>query len=150
VKYRIMNIELTNETEKDAIRQAIHDVIRWALNKDFDLLYSVVTQDEDFFIFHPDSKSTITGFDAFKSFAKRSWTDPAFKATRFEIKELKIHLSRSGNVAWYSCFLDDFGEWDGKEVGWTDARWTGVLEKRDERWLIAQMHFSFPTDRKET
>jgi len=84
----------------------------------------------DFFIFHPDSASTIDGFDAFKNFAERSWTTPAFKAPRFEIKELKIHLSASGSVAWYACFLDDFGEWDGREVGWSNSRGTEVLEKR--------------------
>ena len=143
-----MNTEIMLDLDKGAIRQAIHDVIGWALKKDFDLLFSVVAQDADFFIFHPDSKSTIVSFDAFKSFAERSWTTPSFKATRFEVKELKIHLSTSGNMAWYSCYLDDFGEWDGKEVGWTNARWTGVLEKRDGKWLIVQMHFSFPSDRK--
>ena len=144
----VMNSVPAYDAEKTYIRQAIHDVIGWALNKDFDLLFSVVAQDADFFIFHPDSASTIAGFEAFKRYAERSWTNPAFKATRFEIKELKINLSASGTVAWYSCFLDDFGEWDGKAAGWENARWTGVLEKRDGKWIITQMHFSFPTDRK--
>ncbi len=135
------------DTEKSAISKAIHDSIGWALTKDFDLLFNAVAHDANFFIFHPDSASTISGFDAFKNFAERSWTNPAFKATRYEIKELKIHLSNSGTVAWYSCFLDDFGEWNGKETGWANARWTGVLEKRAGKWVIAQMHFSFPTDR---
>jgi hypothetical protein len=143
-----MKTDAELDSDKTAIGKTIHDVIGWALTKDFDLLFSVVAQDADFFIFHPDSTSTIDGFEAFKSFAERSWTNPAFKATRFEIKELNIHLSASGSVAWYSCFLDDFGEWDGREVGWNNARWTGVLEKRNGKWVITQMHFSFPTDRK--
>ena len=135
------------EVERTSIRQAIYDVIGWALTKDFDLLFNVVAQDEEFFIFHPDSASTIVGFEAFKNYAKRSWTDPAFKATRFEVKELRINISKSSTVAWYSCFLDDFGEWDGREVGWVNARWTGVLEKRDGKWVLTQMHFSFPKDK---
>jgi len=132
--------------ENEAISQAVHDVIGWALTKDFDLLFSVVAQDEGFLIFHPDSSSTIIGFEAFKDFAERSWKNPSFKATRFEVKEMRIGLSESGTVAWYSCFLDDFGEWDGREVGWSDVRWTGVLEKRGSKWVIVQMHFSFPKD----
>ena len=28
-----------------------------------------------------------------------------------------------------------------------DTRWTGVLERRDGRWLIIQMHFSFAADK---
>ena len=135
------------DVENIAITQTIHDTIGWALTKDFDLLFGVVAQDEEFFIFHPDSASTVVGFEAFKNLADRSWKNPAFKATHFEVKELRIHLSESGTVAWYSCFLDDFGEWDGREIGWSNARWTGVLEKRGGKWVITQMHFSFPNDK---
>ncbi|UCF77986.1 MAG: nuclear transport factor 2 family protein [Candidatus Eiseniibacteriota bacterium] len=142
-----MTIDDSTELEKEAISKAIHDVIGWALTKDFDLLFSIVAQDASFFIFHPDSASTIIGFDAFRSFAERSWKDPSFRATRFEIRELRICLSTCGTVAWYSCFLDDFGEKNGLELGWSNVRWTGVVEKREGRWVHTQMHFSFPTDR---
>jgi hypothetical protein len=27
------------------------------------------------------------------------------------------------------------------------VRWTGVLEKKEGKWLIMQMHFSFPVER---
>ena len=76
--------------------------------------------------------------------------DPAFKATRFEVKNLRINLSESGTVAWFSALLDDFGEWQGEPVGWEDARWTGVLEKRDGRWAIVQMHFSFAEEQMQS
>mgnify|MGYP001411197382 FL=1 len=42
--------------------------------------------------------------------------------------------------------LDDHAEWNGQPTGWDDCRWTGVLEKRGGRWLVVQMHFSFPKD----
>jgi hypothetical protein len=139
----------TLESEKTAICQVIHNAIGWALTKDFDLLFGSVAQDEEFFIFHPDSASTITGFNAFKNLAEKTWANPKFKATRYEIRELNVHLSNDGSVAWYSCYLDDYGEWNGRETGWSNARWTGVLEKREGRWVLTQMHFSFPTDRAE-
>jgi hypothetical protein len=69
-----------------------------------------------------------------------------FKATDFALHDLRIDLSRSGDVAWYSARLDDHGEWDGRKTGWDDARWTGVLEKRAGKWVIAQMHFSLASD----
>ena len=141
------NNKSQNQEEKEAISKAIHAVIGWALTKDFDLLFSVVAQDEEFFIYHPDSKSTIQGFEAFRNMAERSWNNPSFKATGYEIKDLRINFSKSKDVAWYSCYLDDFGEWDGRKVGWSNARWTGVLEKRKGKWIITQMHFSFPSDK---
>jgi len=131
------------EMDKAEIEAVIRDSIGWALTKDFDRLYSIMAQDTNFFIFHPDSRSTIHGFDAFKTLSGH-WQNDAFRATDFAVKELKINLSESGTVVWYSAYLDDHAEWDGKPIGWDNARWTGVLEKRDGNWVIVQMHFSFP------
>ena len=132
--------------ERDEVQKVIHDSIGWALTKDIKRLFSIVAQDEDFFIFHPDSKSTIIGFEAFKQLGERSWMTDAFKATDFAVKELRINFSTSGLVAWYSAILDDHAEWNGQPGGWDNVRWTGVLEKRDGHWVIVQMHFSFATD----
>jgi hypothetical protein len=70
------------ESERYKVEQVIHDTIRWALTKDFERLYSAVAQDEEFFIYHPDSKSTIQDFEAFRQFAEKSWTNEAFKSHR--------------------------------------------------------------------
>ena len=129
------------------IKKVIEASIGWALTKDFDLFYNSLAQDSSFFIYHPDSASTIAGFDTFKRYAEAIFRGDHFKATRFEVKDLRLNLSRSGDVAWYSCQLDDYGEWIGQLSGWENCRWTGVLEKRDGKWVIVQMHFSFPTDR---
>ena len=132
--------------EKRQIREVISASIGWAATKDTDLLYGCLAQDERFFIFHPDSESTIRGFEAFKRYVERLFLDDAFKATGFEIKELDIHIVESGNVAWFACLLDDHGEWNGKPVSRIDVRWTGVLEKQKDRWKIVQMHFSKASD----
>lgn len=56
--------------------------------------------------------------------------NPRFTATYTEVKDLRINLSRSGDVAWYSAILDDLGEWDGRQIGNRDIQWTGVPGKR--------------------
>jgi hypothetical protein len=132
--------------ERLEVEKIIHDTIGWALTKDLDRLFSIVAQDDDFFIFHPDSKSTIIGFEAFKSLGERVWMKDAFKATDYAIRELRLIFAELGNVAWYSCFLDDHAEWNGKPTGWDNARWTGALEKRNGKWVVVQMHFSFAKD----
>jgi ketosteroid isomerase-like protein len=131
--------------EKPVIEKTIRDNIGWALTKDRPLLESTMAQDERLFIFNPDSESTagweqfVKGFDF--------WMDPRFKATKLDIRDLRIDMSPSGVTAWWSCILDDLGEWDGRPIGWKDTRWTGVLEKRAGKWLIVQMHFSFAADK---
>jgi len=127
------------------IEKVIRDNIGWALTKDRPLLESTMAHDGRLLIINPDSEVTA----GWEQFAKGFdfWLDPRFKATRTDIRDLRIDLSPSGVTAWWSCVLDDLGEWDGKPIGWKDTRWTGVLEKRAGRWLIVQMHFSFAADK---
>jgi ketosteroid isomerase-like protein len=131
--------------EKAGLERLIRDSIGWAITKDRPLLERIMAHEDDLFLFNPDTKSTVVGWDAFaKNF--EFWMDPRFKATRFEIRDLRLTLARGGGVAWFSALLDDLGEWEGRPIGWKDTRWTGVLEKRNGRWVIVQMHFSFDAD----
>lgn len=131
--------------EKAVIEKVVRDNIGWALTKDRALLESTMVRDESLFIFNPTSEPTIGWSQLVKNF--EFWMDPRFKATKCEIRDMRIGVSRSGDAAWWSCLLDDLAEWDGKPTGWKDTRWTGVLEKRDGTWLIVQMHFSFASDK---
>lgn len=130
-------------SERNIVEGIIKDAIGWALTKDKERLFKIMTQEDDFFIFHPDSKSTIQGFAPFKNMAEKSWMSPDFRATDFAVKDLRIVFSRSNTVAWFSAYLDDHAEYKGQKIGWDNARWTGVLEKRQGSWVIVQMHFSF-------
>jgi ketosteroid isomerase-like protein len=137
--------------EKAKVAQVIHDCIEWPHpEKNLERLHATIARDPSFFIFHPDSKSTIIGFDAFQKMVEKVFMDPAFKATGSEIRDLRINLSRSGHVAWFSAILDDYGESNGKPYAWLNTRWTGVLEKREGKWLLVQMHFSFASDANES
>jgi ketosteroid isomerase-like protein len=131
------------EAEKAAISRVISDSIRWALNKDRVLQESTMAHDEDLFVVWTGPQPAVHGWNRYVKLFD-TWMDPRFKATVTEIRDLRIHLSRSGDVAWYSATLDDLGEWDGKPVGDRDIRWTGVLEKRGGKWVIVQMHGSVP------
>ena len=135
-----------SEREKAVVARVVHDSICWALTKDRTLQESTMAHDEDLFIVWTDSRSRISGW---KEYVKLfdTWMDPRFKATLTEVRDLRIHISRSGDVAWYSAMLDDLGEWDGKPTGNRDIRWTGVLEKRRGKWVVVQMHGSVAKDK---
>ena len=91
---------MLTEFERFTVEKVIHDAIGWALTKDIDRLFSIMAQDDDFFIFHPDSKSTIVGFEAFKQLGERAWMRDEFKATDFAVKDLRLKFAEMGNVAW--------------------------------------------------
>ena len=138
------NKAIDTEAEIASITDAIHNTIGWAKTKDIDLLYSIIANDPNFIEIHP-SERVVVGFEEFKK-AEAFWMDPRFKAVGYETKDLKITLSRSGDVAWFYCILDDMNEWDGEPANWMNTRWTGVLEKRDGKWRMVQQHFSFASN----
>jgi hypothetical protein len=134
--------KVDQEAEKAKVERVIKSSITWAMNKDKDLLFRCFANDTSLFFFSPDNAGTVKGFAAFKTNVEQVFMNPAFKAIRSDFKDLRIDLSRSGDVAWWSCFLDDMNEWNGQPANWENVRWTGVLEKRDGHWVIVQMHFS--------
>ena len=128
--------------DREQVRQVIENSIGWAATKDTSLLYGCFAHDIDLFYFSPRDNGTVSGFDEFKRLTESFFLQEDFKAVGFEIRELRIQIARSGDVAWYHARLDDFNTWQGQAANWEDVRWTGVLEKRDGAWVIVQMHFS--------
>jgi len=143
-----MNHEQNVAAEKSEISKLIHSSIGWAATKDKELVFSCFADDQELFWFSPRDDGTVHGFKTFVDQTENFFMLDDFKAVRYEIKELHISLSRSGDVAWYHARLDDFNTWKGQPANWEDVRWTGVLEKRNGRWVIVQMHFSDATDKK--
>ena len=132
--------------EKAKIEVVIKNSIRWVLTKDKDLSFSCFFADSSLFWFSPDNAGTMHGFDNFQKLTEELFMDPRFKGVRSDFKDMKIDLSHSGECAWWSCYLDDFNEWDGRPANWENVRWTGVLEKIEGVWKIRQMHFSYATE----
>jgi hypothetical protein len=73
--------------------------------------------------------------------------NPDFKYVRHELKDLEIKFARCGEVAWFYCVLDDINTYKGEPAAWENTRWTGVVEKRDGRWVHVLMHGSYPVDK---
>jgi hypothetical protein len=129
--------------ETARIDSVVRASIQWAMQKDTALMFRSFAHDSTLFWFSPDSAGTIKGFAAFKQQVEGLFMNPAFVAVGSDFRDMRIHLSRGGDVAWWSCILDDRNTWQGRPANWVNVRWTGVLEKREGSWLIIQMHFSY-------
>ncbi|MCX6332857.1 MAG: nuclear transport factor 2 family protein [Bacteroidia bacterium] len=134
-------IKIDKTDEITLIKEVINGAIGWAKNKDFTVSDRIIANDSNYLEVDPENR-IVRGFKEFKK-NEAFFADPRFRAVRYEIRDLKIDLSQSGTVAWYYCVLDDINEWDGQPASWMNTRWTGVLEKREGKWVIVQMHFSF-------
>jgi hypothetical protein len=133
------------EAEKQKIAQVVSSVIGWAKDKNLDLFFSSIAQDEDYISVTP-GKRVIKRFEDVKVNVP-FWMSPDFKYVRHELKDLEIKFARCGEVAWFYCVLDDINTYKGEPAAWENTRWTGVVEKRDGRWVVVQQHFSFASNR---
>jgi hypothetical protein len=124
--------------------KTIEQSVGWAIEKDFDAMFRL--WDDDMFHFWLFSNSRVVGLEGFKLYAER-WKDPDFRGTRFEFRDLRIVFADSGDVAWYSGYLDDCYSYKGEEACLENVFQTGVLEKKDGRWVHVQMHGSYPVDK---
>jgi hypothetical protein len=129
------------EDELADVKASINGSIGWAKDKDFKLLYGIIANDSNYLEVDPNP-GIVRGFDQFKK-NEAFWGSPDFKTVRYNIRDLKITFSQKRDVAWFYCLLDDINEWKGQPASWMNTRWTGVLEKRKEKWTMVQMHFSF-------
>jgi len=66
----------------------------------------------------------------------------AFDNMHMDIHDQVIKISSAGDAAWFSQVIDWSIEAGGQPIKLEGARATGVLEKRDGKWLLVQMHFS--------
>lgn len=130
-------------SDRAEIQRVIESSITWALTKDKALLDSIFTHDGDLFIYNPHIMEPDIGFEPLEALWKQFWSSDDFKALGFDLRDLRINLSHSGDVAWFSGVMDDIGEWRGEPASMLNTRWTGVLERRDGRWVIVQQHFSW-------
>jgi ketosteroid isomerase-like protein len=133
------------EAEKKEVARVISSVIGWAKTKDLNLFYGSIANDDDYISVTPTQR-IIKRFEDVKQNVP-FWMSPDFKYVRHELKDLEIKFARCGEVAWFFCILDDINTYKGQPAAWENTRWTGVVEKRDGRWVVVSQHFSFASEK---
>jgi len=144
LKSQVSENDSQKTNDLKAVEQAIHNVFGWAVNKDFNLFFQTFADDSNFISVTPYNRVKFGINDVKQDSA--FWGSPYFKAIRHEVHDLKIQFSKSGDVAWFFCVVDDINEWKGEPANWENVRWTGVLEKREGKWRVVQQHFSWSKD----
>lgn len=110
--------------------------------QDFDLMKEVTAQKEDMVHIGTDTDEIWRGWSELNEATVEQFEN--LKFYKADIRELSIHLSATGQVAWYSHLLDAKIKSKTSVQIWKGARFTGVLEHIDGSWQIVQTHVSIP------
>ena len=63
---------------------------------------------------------------------------------KMDIRNQVINVDPHDNVAWYSEVCDMDLSYAGHPMQINNQRYTGVLQKRNGKWVIVQFHHSIP------
>ena len=127
-----------SETEK-AIRAVLEKFAESYARRDLKSAMSLIAPDADVTIYGTGADEKCVGPEAIKAQFERDWSQIEEPGLEYNW----ISISAAGNVAWASIDGVFKAKIDGRKTRFA-SRITKVFEKRTDKWLIVEGHFSFP------
>lgn len=126
-------------TTEAAVKAALDKMAEAYANRDSALLRAAFAPDPDVVMYGTGADEKRVGVAQVQAQAERDWSQSEAAAVTFDWSS----VSAAGSVAWVAADVT-FSFTAGGQAMSLPARTTFVLEKRGEKWLIVQAHFSFP------
>jgi len=128
-----------NSVTEKAVMAVLEKFAESYAKRDLKSAMSLIAQDADVVIYGTGADEKRIGPEEIKAQFECDWSqieDPSLEYNWTSI-------SAAGNVAWVAIDAVFKAKIEGKNMRFP-SRITKVLEKRGDKWLIVQGHFSFP------
>ena len=135
-------VETDTDAEAERARAVVDDFWRAVSAQDLDLLSRVVAHDEEMIVFGTDAAERWLGSSAFLSAEEQLMQ--TFDVESLERRQETFQIHPHGDVAWFSTVFDLEISVDREPASLRGLRTTGVLEMRNDDWVIVQAHTSVP------
>lgn len=126
-------------TVQSAVKAVLNELAASYSNRDIKRLLEGFAPDLDVVMFGTGVDERRTGLAEIRIQAERDWSQTDASAFNFG----EIAVSAAGSVAWAASDCAFQVEVGGQRMT-LPGRFTGVLEKRGDKWLVVQSHFSLP------
>ncbi|MBI2617541.1 nuclear transport factor 2 family protein [Candidatus Gottesmanbacteria bacterium] len=130
------------EAEKAKVKSVIDQFQQIWETKDMELLSKIIAHDAEMVNFGTDAFEHFVGWEALKKAVEKML--PSFENIKIAVRNQVVKVHPSRNVAWFSQVWDWGLMVEGKPVHSEGQRFTGVLEKRNGKWVFVQFHNSVP------
>ncbi len=127
-----------NKTEAEVI-DVLNKAFEAYTQRDIDRLLAFFVPDPDLVMFGTGADEKRVGLTEVKAQAERDWSQSEASSLEFGWHS----VSAAGSVAWVASDATFNVKAGGQEMT-LPGRMTSVLEKRGDKWLIAQSHISMP------
>lgn len=127
---------------EDEVRAAIEQFFEAMDTQNLPLMKQLLPKEENMVHIGTDKNEIWKGWKILMDATRSQFEELQFY--KADIHDLSINLSHSGDVAWYFHVLDARIKSGDNLTEWENARFSGVLEKRDGQWKLMQTHVSLP------
>lgn len=127
-----------------AVKSALDHWANSYAKRDMHSLLACIAPDPDVLMYGTGADEKRMGLAGIQAQAERDWAQT--DAAAFNLQEPSI--SAAGSVAWASADAVFQVEAGGQQMAFP-ARFTGIFENRDGKWLVVQAHFSLPAPDQE-
>ena len=135
------------EAEKADVQAVLDKVIEATKNGNIEMFSETTAHDKDLVCIGTARNENLKGWEQLKEAMLKQFN--TLENTDIVVNERIIKVYHSGKVAWFSENLDFQFTMKEKPYSFKGVRQTGVLEKRDGKWLIVQIHMSVPMEAGE-
>lgn len=111
-------------------------------NQDLEAMQKLIPEKESTIHIGTDKDEIWKGWKVLNKATKKQFE--GLEYYKANIRDLTVNVSDSEDVAWYFHKLDAEIKSRGTITRWKGARFTGVLERKGDRWVMAQTHVSVP------
>jgi len=111
-------------------------------SEDFATVEQIWAPDADIVLFGTEGDEQLVGIESIKKAMSKQFDE--VENTLINISDQQIRINRMGNTAWFSEVLDYNFIYLGEYMSFEGIRFTGVIEKRDDKWKLVQGHLSVP------
>ncbi len=137
-----MNTEVDLDEEKEKVALVLEKYVIANEKQDIILVHDIWAAEPDIAVFGTNSDEQLIGWEAIKSTMEKQFN--SFEDTYIAIHDQIINVDKTGQIAWFSEIVNYNYIYQGESMQFEGLRFTGVLKKFGEDWLIVQSHMSIP------
>ncbi len=130
------------EAEKEKVALVLERYVIANEKQDIEMVHDIWAPESDIVVFGTNSDEKLIGWNAIKAALERQFN--SFEDTYISIHDQVIHVDDMGRTAWFSEIVNYNYIYQGENMQYEGLRFTGVLKKFDDDWLIVQSHMSIP------
>lgn len=132
------------KAETDQVKAVLDQYVVANEEQNFSLIENIWAANESIVLIGTNLDEKLVGWNKINEAIKHQFE--SFTDTYIVVSEQNIRLNETANTAWFNEIMNYNFIYNEEAKSFSGVRFTGVLEKIDNKWLFVQGHLSIPAE----